>query len=190
VISFIGNRPALQIGRYQVIDYDVAWLDAALRRAAQAADREDFPFIEEICEGIVQYLETKCPLKLMHLEDLYRRLRKMLVKIGCEPIAEKLEQLAPPVSVSLARAAVEAGNGFELAFFEALRAELAALSEAGAAEVRFTGLRASVLILRGVEHWDKGCEGLLLEIQSFIAAWDREQPAEPRPLKLVFEQMV
>jgi hypothetical protein len=189
VISFIGNRPALQIGRYQVIDYDVAWLDDALRRAAQAADHEDFPFIEEIREGIVQYLETKCPLKLMRLDDLYGRLRQMLVRIGCQPIADKLEQLAPPVSVSLARAAVEAGNGFELAFFETLRAELTALKSAGAEEIRFTDLRASVLILRGVEHWDKRCDGLLLEIRSFIAAWNRDQPAAPRPLKLVFEQV-
>ncbi len=189
MISFIGNRPALQIGRYQVIDYDVAWLDDALRQAAEAAEHPDFPFIAEIREGIEQYLETKCPLKLMHLDELYRRLRKMLVKIGCEPIAAKLVQLAPPVSVSLARAAVEAGNGFELAFFEALRVELAALRDDGAVEVRFTDLRASVLILRGVEHWNKGCEALLLEIQSFIAAWEREQPATLRPLRLVMENI-
>ncbi len=187
MIAFIANRPALQIGRYQVFDYDVAWLDAALRRAAQAADHEDFPFIEEISEGIVKYLETKCPLKLMHLDDLYGRLRKMLVQIGCEPIAEKLEHLAPPVSVSLVRAAREAGNGFELAFFESLRTDLAALKGEGAEEVRFTGLRASVLILRGVEQWNKACDTLQREIQAFIAAWNREQPLEPHPLRLVVE---
>jgi len=67
VISLIGNRPALQIGRYQVIDYDTAWLDDALRRAARAADHEDFPFVEDIRSGIEKYLETKCPLKLLHL---------------------------------------------------------------------------------------------------------------------------
>ncbi|RYD61291.1 MAG: hypothetical protein EOP83_17385, partial [Verrucomicrobiaceae bacterium] len=100
MISLIGNRPALQIGRYQVIDYDTAWLDDALRRAATAAEHEDFPFIADIRAGIVQYLETKCPLKLLHLEDLFDRMRKMLVKIGCERIAEKLEPLAPPVTVS------------------------------------------------------------------------------------------
>lgn len=189
MISFIGNRPALQIGHHQVIDYDVAWLDDALRRAAEAADHQDFPFIDEICEGIVQYLETQCPLKLLRLDDLYGRLRKMLVKIGCQPIAEKLEPLAPPVSVSLVRTAMAAGNGFELAFFEALRLELAALRGVGAEEVRFTGLRASVLILRGAQHWNKSCETLRLEIQSFITAWEREQPAEPRPLRLVVEKI-
>ena len=71
MISLIGNRPALQIGRYQVIDYDTAWLDLALQRAATAAEQEDFPFVADIRSGIVQYLETKCPLKLLQLGELF-----------------------------------------------------------------------------------------------------------------------
>ena len=175
MIALIGNRPALQIGRYQVIDYDTVWLDVALERAVRAADHEDFPFVNDICSGVVQYLETKCPLKLLPIEDLFSRMRKMLIKIGCERIAEKLEPLAPPVTVSLIRAAMDAGNGFELAFFETLRFELGELRAAGAEEIRFTGLRESALILRGRSKWNKSCEGLYDEIYSFISAWDSDQ---------------
>jgi hypothetical protein len=85
-------------------------------------------------------------------------MRRMLVKIGCERIAEKLQPLAPPVTVSLVHAAMEAGNGFELAFFETLRVELADLRNAGAEEIHFTGLRESTLILRGTSKWNKHCE--------------------------------
>ena len=187
MISLIGNRPALQIGRYQVIDYDTSWLDDALKRAALAAEHEDFPFIADIRSGIVQYLETKCPLKLLHLEDLFERMRKMLVKIGCERIAEKLEPLAPPVTVSLVRAAMEAGNGFELAFFETLRLELGELRSAGAEEIRFTGLRESSLILRGAAKWNKHCESLLSEIEAFLKAWHRDQPENDRQISLCVE---
>jgi len=168
VISLIGNRPALQIGRYQVIDYDTAWLDSALRRAALAADHADFPFVADIRSGVVQYLETKCPLKLLPLDELYDRMRRMLIKIGCERIAEKLEPLAPPVTVSLVRAAMEAANGFELAFFETLRAELVQLQAAGAEDIRFTGLKESAMILRGSTKWDKQCQALLNEIEIFL----------------------
>ncbi len=190
MISFIGNRPALQIGRYQVLDYDTTWLDDALRRAAVAADHIDFPFVEEICDGIVQYLETKCPLRLLQLDDLYARLRLMLVKIGCTPIAEKLEPLAPPVTVSLVRVAMEVGNGFELAFFESLRCELASPRCAGVEEIRFVGLRQSVLVLRGTQHWNKSCEVLLQEIQAIISAWNRDQAALSRPQRLLLEEPV
>ena len=98
----------------------------------------------------------------------------MLVKIGCERIAEKLEPLAPPLIVSLIEAANAAGNGFELAFFERIRAELAELHRAGAEVIRFTGLRESTLILRGEEKWNKRCEALLEEIEAFLKACDRE----------------
>ncbi len=187
MIALIGNRPALQIGRYQVIEYDTSWLDDALRRAAVAADHEDFPFIEDIRNGVVQYLETKCPLKLLHLEDLFDRMRKMLEKIGCERIAEKLRPLAPPVTVSLVRAAMESGNGYELAFFETLRIELNELRAAGAEEIRFTGLRQSALILRGSATWNKQCDALLIEIRSFLNAWDRDQPRDDRQLRLLVD---
>lgn len=178
MISFIGNRPALQIGPYQVIDYDTVWLEDALRRAARAADHEDFPLVEEIRNGIELYLEYKCALRLLRLEELFDRMRKMLVKIGCERIAEKLEPLAPPLTVSLIGAANAAGNGFELAFFETIRAELALLHRAGAEVIRFTGLRESTLILRGEEKWSKRCETLLAEIEAFLKACDCESRDE------------
>ena len=172
MIAYIANRPALQIGRHQVIDYDTLWLECALARAARAADIDDFPFVDDIRNGIVQYLETKCPLQLLHLDDLYDRLRRMLVKIGCERIADKLEPLAPPVTLSLQELATRAGNGFELAFFESLRAELTDLRDAGAEEIRFTGLRECVRLLRGSSKWDRGCDRLLAEIEGFLADWN------------------
>lgn len=184
MISLIGNRPALQIGRYQVIDYDTEWLDSALHRAALAANHEDFPFVADISSGIVQYLETKCPLKLLPLDELYDRMRRMLVRIGCEKIAEKLEPLAPPVTVSLVRTAMEAGNGFELAFFEMLRSELANLRAAGAEEIRFTGLKESAMILRGASKWNKQCQALLGEIEAFLGNWDRDQASNGKALQL------
>jgi len=172
LIAILGNRPALQIGHHQVIDYDTVWLDTALRRAACAANLEDFPFLVDIRNGVVEYLECKCPLNLLRLSDLYDRVRRMLTMIGCTPIADKLEPVAPPVTVSLVHAAMEAGNGFELAFFEKLRVELTELREAGAEEIRFTGLRESSLILRGSGKWGPHCERLLGEIELFLKAWD------------------
>lgn len=168
MISFIGNRPALQIGPHQVLDYDTVWLEDALRRAARAADHEDFPLVAEIRNGVELYLENQCSLRLLQLGDLFERVRKMLVKIGCERIAEKLEPLAPPLTVSLVEAARSAGNGFELAFFETVRAELSQLREAGAEDIRFTGLRESAMILRGKSKWNRQCDVMLAEITAFL----------------------
>lgn len=180
MIAFINQRPAIQIGSYQVLDYDTVWLEDAIMRAAKAADHENFPMAEEIRLGVELYLENQCALRLLHLEDLFERVRKMLVKIGCAPIAAELRPLAPPVTVSLVSAATNAGNGFELAFFETLRAEITELREAGAEKVHFTGLRESAKILRGESKWNKHCDALLEEIQVFLAACDREAEIESR----------
>lgn len=187
MISFIGNRPAIQIGTHQVLDYDTAWLEDALRRAAAAADLADFPLVCEIRNGIEFYLENKCPLRLLHLEDLFEKMRKMLVVIGCESIAEKLEPLAPPVTISLIGTARAAGNGFELAFFETLRSEIYVLRNAGAEQIHFTGLRESALILRGREKWNKNCDVLYKEIRQFLADCDKDPQAFPRSLRLSIE---
>lgn len=177
MISYIANRPALRIGTRQVIDYDTMWLDDALRRAARAADCGEFPFATDIRTGVEKYLETKCSLKMLDLGDLFDRVRRMLEQIGCGHIAEKLRPLAPPIEFSLVHAATEAGNGFELAFFESLRAELTTLRDAGAEEIRFTGLKESSQILKGAAKWNRDCEKLHDEIAAFLAAWDRDQAA-------------
>jgi hypothetical protein len=170
MIAYHHNRPALQIGHHQVFEYDTAWLDMALERAARAAEVE-FPFVADIRSGVVRYLETRCPLKLMPIGDLYERMRRMLIKIGCERIADHLQPLAPPVTVSLVQTARDAGFGFELGFFEALRGELSALREAGVEDIRFTGLRECILELRGTEAWNAKCDQLLREIEAFLEAW-------------------
>jgi hypothetical protein len=154
-----------------VIDYDTHCIDIALRRAAQAADQCDFPFFDDIHRGVVQYLESRCPLKLMHLDELYDRIRRMLQKIGCDRIAAQLRPLAPPVSLSLVELANQADNGFELVFFSKLRDEICALRRAGAEDIHFSGLRECAMILRGARQWNQRCQQLQDEIEAFIAKW-------------------
>jgi len=186
VICLAANRPALQIGRHQVIGYDTAWLCTALKRAAEAAERADFPFIDDIRDGVVHYLENQCSLRMLPLTQLFERMRRMLARIGCETIAAKLEPLAPPVTLSLAQTAREAGNGFELAFFRSLREEIEDLRRAGAEDLRFTELRDCARILRGEDKWNRRCEALLVEITAFLENFDAA-PLSPRQLSLRVE---
>lgn len=169
MICFIRKRPALQIGRHQVIDYDTSWLGDALRRAARAAEREDFPFVDDIRSGIETYLESRCPLQLLPIDELYGRMKRMLEKIGCEGIAEKLQPLAPPVTVSLSQTACEVGTGFELGFFSRLDADLRELRAAGVERIAVVGLRDCVLALCGSACWDKPCEKLCGELREFLS---------------------
>lgn len=174
MIALIGNRPAIQVGSHQVHDYDTRWLGDALRRAAAAADSENFPFLDEIRRGIEEYLESRCPRTLIPLPLLFERVRRMLRQVGCGLIAERLEPLAPPVTLALDQIARLAGEGFELAFFEQLRGEIHGLRAAGAEQLRFTGLRECVRILRRRDQWDASCDQLREEIRGFLLGQHRE----------------
>ena len=72
MICLVGKLPVLQIGRHQVAGYDTGWIDIALQRAAKSCDRSDFPFIDDIRDGILHYLEHKCPWRVLPIEDLFQ----------------------------------------------------------------------------------------------------------------------
>jgi len=184
MICIVGNRPVLQIGRQQVSGYGTAWLRQAIIRGAEAAEREDFPFIDDLMEGILHYLEHKCPLRVLTIEELHSRVRRMLERIGCEAIAQTLPLLAPPVTISLERAAREAGNGFELAFFNQIHAEIEDLRQHGVEELRFTDTRNCVKLLRGVAHWNHPCDRLHDEIITFLTTHGHSTLPNPREIRL------
>ncbi|MBK1834914.1 hypothetical protein [Roseibacillus ishigakijimensis] len=168
MICLVGNRPILQVGNHQIVGYEVDWIETALRRASLAADRDDFPFIEEVRDGVIYYLEHKCSLRLLPIEDLYGRMRHMLDKIGCSAIARELRVLTPPLTLSLARTARKIPAGFELGFFQELRKLLDEVHQLGAEEVRFTEIQEATLLLAGTRDWDSRCEKMQREVLDFL----------------------
>ena len=184
MICIVGNRPVLQIGRQQVTGYDTAWLRQAIIRGAEAAEREDFPFIDDLMEGILHYLEHKCSLRVLTIEDLHARVRRMLERIGCDAIAQTLPLIAPPITISLERAAREAGNGFELAFFNNIHDEIEDLRMHGVEELHFTDTRNCVKLLRGATHWNRPCDRLHDEIVTFLTTHGHTSQPNPHKIRI------
>ncbi|MDB4507085.1 hypothetical protein N9055_02595 [Akkermansiaceae bacterium] len=187
MICLVGNLPVLQVGRHQVVGYDTAWIDEALGRAADRCNRNDFPFIDDIRDGVLHYLEHRCPLRVLPLADLFVRIESMLQKIGCDAIADQLQPVAPPVTISLARFAREAGNGFELVFFCLLTEDLHDLADHGAEVVRFKDIDESAMILRGKKSFTKDCQKLASEIKDFVWTFHTDHGAPDRQLLLTVE---
>lgn len=168
MICLVGNRPVLQVGNHQIVGYDLDWIEVALNRASVAADRDDFPFLDDIRDGIIHYLENKCPLRLLPIEDLYARMQRMLERIGCKAISEHLRILTPPVTLSLVRTARQLPAGFELGFFQSLRAEVDELHRLGTEEVHFTDITEAALVLVGTKKWNSDCEVFKRDILAFL----------------------
>ncbi len=188
MICLAENLPPLQIGHQQVAGYGTGWIDESLIRAAEACNHRDFPFIDDIRNGILHYLENRCPLRVFPLEELFERMRIMLRRIGFESIAEQLKPLAPPVTVSLIGPARSAGNGYELIFFRLLSEEIQLLRASGAESIRFCDLRECVEILSCGKEKSPTCQQLIAEIIAFLDRFDKHPIARERKLHLTLEQ--
>ncbi|MGE9267309.1 MAG: hypothetical protein ACQKBY_04365 [Verrucomicrobiales bacterium] len=175
MISIANNRPVLQIGRYQVAGYDTDWIETALRLAAERSERGDCPFLAELREGIEHYLEHRCSLSLLKLEELYARMRQMLEEVGCPALAENLPVVAPPLKISLVPTAEAAGSGYELLFFKLLRDDLEDLQAHGVSEIEIEDLRQCVLILRGRQKFTAPCSRLARDIEAFLLQFERSR---------------
>jgi len=171
MICFSGNLPVLQIGNHQVVGYGTEWIEESLKRAAASSNRLDFPFIEDIRDGIVHYLEHRCSLRLLPIEDLYEKMRCMLNCLGCTAIAHNLTVLSPPITISLAQSAREAGTGFELAFFLKLGQDIEELIAKGVESIRFCDIEECSRILRGHRTMTKSCRQLAEEIIHFVTSF-------------------
>ena len=167
MICIVGNLPVLQVGRYQVTGYSTQWIRKAIEQAAVRAQQEEFAFTEDVYEGVIHYLEHKCSLRLLKIEDLYKRLAHMLSKIGYGSIANALIPIAPPITISLERAARDAGDGYELAFFKELQDELHLLKETGADDVYFSHVEECIHILKQTKIWDDSCK----RPEAYIVDW-------------------
>ncbi len=176
MICIAGNMPVLQVGQHQIYDYDTYWIRRAIENAAHRANQPYFTFVDDVYDGIVYYLENKCPLRLLQIEDLYTRIRHTLKRIGCEAIANAIEIECPPITISLERAAIEAGNGYELAFYQILQEEMQTLKKLGAREVFFSEMRESVLVLKQSEQWHDDCD----QLESDIILWLKNAGTQPQ----------
>ena len=187
MICLSGNLPALKIGHHHVVGYKTDWIEEALSRAAAASNRTDCPFIADIRDGILHYLEKRCSLRVFAIEDLYSRMRAMLRKIGCDDIAQHLSALAPPITVSLIGPARKAGRGSESDFFQSLGKEIRLLQNAGAESIRLCNIDESVTLLRGPDASVGSRAQLRIQITLFVESYQRRHSAPKLELDLTFD---
>ncbi len=83
-------------------------------------------------------------------------------------MADHFEPLPPPIRLSLADLAREAGAGYELLFFRLLQNELRSIAESPSVRVELFDLTRCVKLLRSAKSWRRDCTGLRAEIVRFV----------------------
>ncbi|MFT4550445.1 MAG: hypothetical protein ACI8XO_003584 [Verrucomicrobiales bacterium] len=170
MICLPSQLPLLRFGNFEVVQYDARWLADSIMAAAERAGHEDWWIADDIAKGIIEYLRQRFPGNTITVEELYEKISRALDVLGWDDVAGELQVGPPPLRISLAEIAQEAGDGFELAFFRLLRERLAETCVTGSQQIQCYGLRKGVKILHRARRWGNRCQCLAEEIAEFLRA--------------------
>jgi hypothetical protein len=146
------------------------WLGLSLKRAEEEAGYVSWWLAEHVAESVLWYLASGCDRPVLTAHAIRESVRCALQAIGYSEIAACFETLDPPFELCLADLALEAGPGYELAFFQLLRERIRPALSDQASNVRIHGLQRCVRHLQSVKTWSRECSQLRSEIVTFVRA--------------------
>lgn len=167
MIALPSSLPLLRVGRYDLTACEPAWVEESIKDAAREAGHGEWWFACDITRSLMLFLRNKFAGSFITLEELNRRIRLILEKIGFEDISEHVHLSPPLVQISLQDLAVEAG-GFELRFFQLLEDRLTELLHLGARRITFSQTRRGIKTLTAARNWGPKCDDLEQNIVSFV----------------------
>ncbi len=168
MVAFKEEFPYLRANSGQLFEFNRAWLQNEIRRAASNAGYPSWWLTDHVTESIAFYLRLRTNESVVAFDQLNQTVRYVLKVIGYKEIVPHFRPAPPPISISLFEIADAAGTGYELAFFDLLEKRLATMIETRARAFHFFGLQPAIKHLRGVKIWTRSCDALREEITCFI----------------------
>jgi hypothetical protein len=168
MVAFKEEFPYLRCDSGQLFEFDRKWLHAAIKRAADQAGYPSWWLTEHVTESIAFYLRLRNDEPAVAFSQLSQTVRYVLKVIGYKEIVPYFTPAPPPISISLVDLAWEAGDGYELAFFDALEKRIDALLAIGTDRLQFCGLIPCVKHLQKAKTWTRSCDRLREEVVCFV----------------------
>lgn len=168
MIALRDNLPLVRFPDGQVIPFERPWLAASLARAAEQAGYKKWWLAPHVTESVTNYLEQDFDENVVSTSRLEKAVQSVLQVIGYSDVAGHFHASPPPVRISLAEIARDAGHGYELAFFDLLRSRLRDAMEARPERLEICDAYSCVKLLRSAKNWRRDCSGLLDEIVVFV----------------------
>ncbi len=139
----------------RLVPLSEGWLAESIESAAAGAGYHRWHLAPEVARAIAVYLENDWVAPSLTLDHLREMVRRSLVGIGFEDIAQKSLIVPPRVSISLVEIALRAP--IELEFYPLLRERLADALEVQVGGVKLEGLRDCSKVLDSAGRWRRAC---------------------------------
>jgi len=168
MIALRDSLPLVRFHDGSVMNFERSWLSTALVRAAETAGYKKWWLADHVTESVTTYLEQDISDNVVTICRIERAVQSVLQVIGYSDVAKHFRTMPPPVRISLVEIARDAGEGYELLFFELLRARLRGVILSETQQVEICDLHRCVKLLRSAKNWRRDCSGLRGEIVSFV----------------------
>jgi hypothetical protein len=168
MVAFKEEFPYLRADSGQLFEFNRAWLQAAIRQAADRAGYPSWWLTDHVTESITFYLRLRNDEPVVAFSQLNQTVRYVLKVIGYKEIVPHFRPAPPPLSISLFEIAEGAGDGYELAFFDLLEKRIAALAATRATSLHFFGLHPAIKHLCSAKAWTRACDALQEEVTCFV----------------------
>ena len=170
MIAFRNSLPLVRLANDELSSLSREWLGLSIKRAADRSGYVSWWLAEHVAESVLWYLASGCDRPVITIDEISESVRSALQAIGYSEIAANFETLNPPFELSLADLALEAGPGYELAFFQLLQQRIRPALSNHASNLHIHGLRPCVRHLQSVKTWSHECSRLRNEIVAFVRA--------------------
>jgi len=168
MIALRENLPLVRFDDGTVINFQRQWLSGALTHAAETAGYKNWWLADHVTESVTSFLEQDFAEHVVTICRLEKAVQSVLQVIGYSDVARFFRTSPPPVRLSLASVARDAGHGYELVFFELLRVRIRQILATPTRELELCDLHQCVKLLRSAKHWRRDCSGLRNEIVDFV----------------------
>lgn len=168
MIAFRENFPVVRFEDCRMMPFEKAWLVLALSMAAEAAGYKKWWLAAHVTESVANFLERDFSEGAIEATEIERAVRSVLRSIGYGDIAECFRVVPPPTRISLVELARAAGHGYELVFFDLLRARMREAMTGNAERLEIVDAHRGIKMLRSAKCWRRDCSGLLEEVVGFV----------------------
>lgn len=168
MIALADNLPLVRLSDKRAVRFERAWLERAVTEAAEGAGYDRWWLAPHVAESVTSYLEREFEDNVIATQCLRTLVSSVLQVIGYPDVARAFRLPEPPLRISLAALAENAGSGYELAFFHELDRTLRRIFSSRAARVELCDLAECVKRLRRARSWRRDCARLRSEIVAHV----------------------
>jgi len=172
MICLRNNMPLVVLGESggeddDIVEFENDWLALSLVEAAlQAGHGDNWFHAQGVAKSVALHLELDFDGTVVTLAQITALAKNAVSAIGYKDIARRLHLAAPPMRISLDDVARDAGQSYELRFFDILRTRLQ--QAAANRRVEIHNVRDGILRLGRSRKWSARCKRMLAEIVGFV----------------------